>query len=295
MTDLKEEIMSETTLTPPPADSTVPAAAPVVVENTPVAPAKKNVRSRKIGVVPFLNAQPLIWGLAPSHELSQVAPNAMGKALKAGTLDVALAPIAASFLNPELVIIPAGAIGSKGPVKSVRLLINGAPQSVRRLFVDDRSQTSVLLSRLVLKRWFGVKDLEVKPVDITAFRPNQTKPWEAALEFGDRALIPAPTGMTVLDLGEEWNRYTGLPFVYAVWMARDADVAREMKDQLEEAKTLGLQHLEEIANQYKGIWQFKRADAKAYMEKNIDYNYGPPEQQGHAEFQRLLKEEGLHS
>lgn len=289
--------MSETTLTPPPADSTVPAAAPVVTE-TPVAPAppeRKNVRSRKIGVVPFLNAQPLIWGLAQSHELSQVAPNAMGKALKAGTLDVALAPIAASFLNPELVIIPAGAIGSKGPVKSVRLLINGAPQSVRRLFVDDRSQTSVLLSRLILKRWFGVKDLEVKPVDITTFRPNQTKPWEAALEFGDRALIPAPTGMTVLDLGEEWNRYTGLPFVYAVWMARNAEIARELKDQLEEAKTLGLQHLEEIANQYKGIWQFKRVDAKAYMEKNIDYNYGPQEQAGHSEFQKLLKEEGLHS
>jgi len=284
--------MSETTLTPPPADSTVPAAAPVVTE-TPVAPARKNVRSRKIGVVPFLNAQTLIWGLAQSHQLSQVAPNAMGKALKEGSLDIALAPIAASFLNPELVIVPAGAIGSKGAVKSVRLLVNGAPQSIRRLFVDDRSQTSVLLSRLILKRWFGVKDLEVKPVDMKSFHPGQTKPWEATLEFGDKALIAAPSGMTVLDLGEEWFRYTGQPFVFAVWMARDQEIAGELKEQLEEAKAQGLQHLEEITNQYHGIWQFKRTDAKTYLEKNIDYNYGPAERQGHAEFQRLLKEEGL--
>jgi chorismate dehydratase len=290
--------MSETTLTPPPADSTVPVTAPVVVEAAPVAPAslgKKNVRSRKIGVVPFLNAQPLIWGLAPDHQLSQVAPNAMGKALQEGSLDIALAPIAASFLNPELVIIPAGAIGSKGPVKSVRLLVNGAPQSIRRLFVDDRSQTSVLLSRLILKRWFGVKDLEVKPVDMKSFHPGQTKPWEATLEFGDKALIAAPSGMTVLDLGEEWARYTGQPFVFAVWMARDKQIAAELKEQLEAAKALGLQHLEEITNQYQGIWQFKRADAKTYLEKNIDYNYGSAEQQGHAEFQRLLKEEGFLS
>ncbi len=284
--------MSETTLTPPPADSTVPAAAPVVVE---APPARKNVRSRKIGVVPFLNAQPLIWGLAQIHQLSQVAPNAMGKALKEGSLDIALAPIAASFLNPELVIVPAGAIGSKGAVKSVRLLVNGAPQSIRRLFVDDRSQTSVLLSRLILKRWFGVKDLEVKPVDMKSFHPGQTKPWEATLEFGDKALTAAPSGMTVLDLGEEWSRYTGQPFVFAVWMARNQEIAAELKEQLEEAKAQGLQHLEEITNQYQGIWQFKRVDAKAYLEKSIDYNYGPAEQQGHAEFQRLLKEEGLLS
>ncbi|MGH7739665.1 MAG: MqnA/MqnD/SBP family protein, partial [bacterium] len=203
--------MTETTATPTPVEPAAPTAE---------APKPKlNVRSRKIGVVPFLNAQPLIWGLAENHELSRVAPNAMGKALKEGTLDVALAPVVAGFLNPDLKIVPAGAIGSKGAVRSVRLLVNGAPQGVRRLFVDDRSQTSVLLSRLALKRWFGVKDLEVEPVSMETFRPVQTKPWEAVLEFGDPALLAAPTGMTVVDLGEEWARYTGKPFVYAVWMA----------------------------------------------------------------------------
>lgn len=276
--------MIEATATPTPAEPAAPAAAPQP---------KPNARSRKIGVVPFLNAQPLIWGLAENHELFPVAPNSMGQALKEGTLDVALAPVVAGFLNPDLKIVPAGAIGSKGAVRSVRLLVNGAPQSIRRLFVDDRSQTSVLLSRLALKRWFGVKDLEVEPVSMKTFRPVQTKPWEAVLEFGDPALLAAPTGMTVLDLGEEWARYTGKPFVYAVWMARDSQIVQELRGQLEEAKAEGLKHLDEITDQYQGIWQFKRSDAKTYLEKNIDYTYGPEEQAGRAEFQKLLKEEGL--
>ena len=254
---------------------------------------RKNVTSRKVGVVPFLNAQPLIWGLAENHHLSQVAPNAMAKALQGGSLDIALAPIVASFLNPDLQIIPSGAIGAKGAVKSVRILTNSAPQETRRLLVDDRSQTSVLLSRLILKKWFGVRDLEVKPVDMQSFRPGQTKPWEAVLQFGDNALVNAPSGMGVIDLAEEWHRFTGKPFVFAVWMARDKAVANETKDQLDEAKAEGLKHLEEITTGYQGIWQFKRTDAKAYLEKNIDYAYGEEQKEGQNLFQKLLKEEGL--
>ncbi|HET9870817.1 MAG TPA: MqnA/MqnD/SBP family protein, partial [bacterium] len=167
------------------------------------------------------------------------------------------------------------------------------PQGIRRLLVDDRSQTSVLLSRLLLKRWFGVKDLEVEPVTMASFHPGRTKPWEAVLQFGDNALLSAPTGMTVLDLGEEWTRFTGKPFVYAAWMVKDASLAGELQPQLEEAKAGGLANLEPITAGYHGIWQFKRADAKTYLEKNIDYAYGPEQREGHAEFQKLLKEEGL--
>jgi chorismate dehydratase len=272
------------------APAPIESAAPTIVEASKT---RQNVTSRKVGVVPFLNAQPLIWGLAQSHRLSQVAPNAMAQALKDGTLDIALAPVVAGFLNPELEIIPSGAIGAKGPVKSVRILTNGSAQETRRLFVDDRSQTSVLLSRLILKKWFGVKEFEVKPVDMKTFHPGQTKPWESVLQFGDNALVAAPSGMGVIDLAEEWHRFTGKPFVFAVWMARDKAIAHEMKDQLDEAKAEGLKHLEEITAQYQGIWQFKRADAKAYLEKNIDYTYDAEQKEGQALFQKLLKEEGL--
>ncbi len=217
----------------------------------------------------------------------------MAKALKSNQVDVALAPIAAYFLDPSLTIIPIGAITSKGPVQSVRILSHGPLKSVERLFVDDRSQTSVLLAKLVLKKWYGVKNLEVIGVDMRSFHPNQVKPWEATLQFGDNALISAPTGMVVTDLGAEWTNHTGKPFVYAVWMARNVQVARDIENDLLASKNEGVKHFAEIAEKYKGIWVFRHTQSKDYLEKNIDYTYGPEQVQGQLEFKKLLQEEGL--
>jgi chorismate dehydratase len=248
----------------------------------------------RIGTFPFLNIQPLIWSLKErGHRLSSHAPSEMGLLLKEGKLDAAIAPVVVSFLNPELPIVPVAAIGSKGPVKSVRLLSHGQLQLVERLFADTRSQTSVLLARLILKKWYGVKKPEVKPMDIENFKPGQTKPWEAVLQIGDIALESAPYGMTVTDLGEEWFFRTGKPFVFALWLARDTKVAAEIEADLLDAKKEGLQHIDDIVGQYRGIWVSHRPQAKEYLETNMNFNYGPEEIQGQMEFQRLLKEEGF--
>ena len=273
-----------TTTAPVPAAPTAPAPAPIVPTQKPM----------KIGTVPFLNAQPLLWTLKErGHQLFPVAPSEMGALLQEGRLDVALAPIAAYFLNPKLQIVPIGAIGCKGPVKSVRLLSHAPLQIVTKLYADARSQTSVLLARLVLKKWFGVKRLDVQHVEMADFKPGQTKPWEVTLQFGDNALITAPYGMTVTDLGEEWFNHTQKPFVFAVWMARNVPIAREIETDLLNAKNEGLKHFDDIANTYKGIWIFQRPQSKEYLEKNIHYAYGPEEVKGQLEFQKLLKEEGL--
>lgn len=247
----------------------------------------------KIGVVPFLNAQPLVWDMAKHHQVFPVAPSEMGKLLAEGRLDVALAPIAAYFKNPALQIVPVAAICSKGAVKSVRLLSHGPLNEVTTLYADSNSQTSVLLAHLILKKWFGVKDLKVKTVDIENFKANQVKPWEATLQIGDKALIAAPTGMVVTDLGAEWFRFTQKPFVFAAWMARTVPIAREIEMDLLACKTEGVKHLDEISKSHKGIWVFDQPKSKEYLEKNISYAYGPQEVQGQKEFQKLLKEEGL--
>lgn len=291
---------------PKPAAATpAPAAAPAATAPStgsgqataappaPAQPVKFIAKPMRIGVVPFLNAQPLIWDMKNHHQLFPVAPSEMGTLLKKGQLDVALAPIAVKFLNPELQVIPVAAIGCKGPVKSVRLLSHVSLPEVTKIYADARSQTSVFLARLILKKWYGVKKLDVESVDMTTFKPNQTKPWEASLQFGDIALESAPTGMMVTDLGEEWFLRTQKPFVFAVWMARNVQVAREIEMDLLAAKTEGLKHFQEIVEAYHGIWVFHKPQAKEYLEKNIDYAYTAKEVQGQIEFQKLLKEEGL--
>jgi chorismate dehydratase len=283
-------VAATTPATVPAAPTVAPAAAPAPA---PPVELKFTAKAMNVAVVPFLNAQPLIWQLAKHHHVSQVPPIEMAKQLKSGQIDVALAPIAAYFLDPSLIIVPVAAIGSNGPVKSVRILSNGSLKEVERLFVDSRSQTSVMLAKLILKKWYGVKNLEVVAINQKEFKPNQTKPWEATLQFGDSALIAAPTGMTVTDLGEEWKTRTGKPFVYAVWMARNVQIAREIENDLLASKNEGVKHFAEIAEHYKGIWVFQQPQSKEYLEKNISYAYAAEQVQGQLEFHKLLKEEGL--
>ncbi len=275
---------------PAPATATATAAPPAPA---PALPVKFIAKPMNIGVVPFLNAQPLIWDMKNHHKLFPVPPSQMAALLKLGRLDVALAPVAAKFLSPELQIVPVAAIGCKGPVKSVRLLSHVPLTDVTRIFADVRSQTSVLLARLILKKWYGVKKVDVQGVDMENFKPNQTKPWEATLQFGDIALESAPTGMMVTDLGEEWFLRTQKPFIFAVWMARNVPIAREIEMDLLASKTEGVKHYQEIVDNYHGIWLFHRPQAKEYLEKNIDYTYTAKEVQGQLEFEKLLREEGL--
>jgi chorismate dehydratase len=278
-----------------PAAAAPAAAAPVTVAAppAPAVPVKFIAKPMNIGVAPFLNSQPLIWDMKNHHKLFNVAPAEMVKLLKEGRLDVALAPIVVKFLNPELQVVPVAAIGSKGPVKSVRLLGNAPWRIMQRIYADKRSQTSVLLARLILKKWYGAKDVEVKTVDMETFRVAGIKPWEAVLQFGDIALETPPSGMEVLDLGAEWAMRTQKPFVYAVWLARDVQVARDIEMDLLASKNEGVKHFQEIVDNYHGIWVFHKPQAKEYLEKNIDYAYTPKEVQGQMEFQRLLKEEGF--
>jgi chorismate dehydratase len=247
----------------------------------------------KIGVIPFLNVQPLIWGLDTRHSLFPVAPRNMGKALKEGRVDVAIAPVAASFLDPALVTVPVAGIVSKGPVQSVRLLHHRPLQRVLRLWADSNSQTSVLLTRLILKRWYGIRHLEIRTVDMDGFRAEQAGPWDAVLQIGDRALVAAPYGMTVTDLGGEWFHRTGKPFVFAVWTARDAKTADLVRSLLVDAKNEGVKHFEEISKAYRGFTVFDRPKLKEYLEKNLCFDVGPAEIEGAMEFKRLLVEEGL--
>jgi len=274
-----------------PATAAAPAAAPPAP--APAQPVKFIAKPMNIGVFDFLNIQPLIWDMKNHHKLFKAPPSQMGNLLKLGRLDVAIAPIVSKFLSPELQIVPVAAIGCKGPVKSVRLLSHVPLTDVTRIFADVRSQTSVLLARLILKKWYGVKKVQVEGVDMESFKPNQTKPWEATLQFGDIALESAPTGMLVTDLGEEWFLRTQKPFIFAVWMARNVTVAREIEMDLLAAKTEGLKHFQEIVDNYHGIWLFHRPQAKEYLEKNIDYTYTAKEVQGQLEFEKLLREEGL--
>jgi chorismate dehydratase len=213
--------------------------------------------------------------------------------LSKGEVDVAIAPVAAHLQHPQWPVVNVAAIACRGPVQSVRLLHRGPLEEVSRLWADTDSLTSVLLARLILKRWCRVAELDVHPTKTATFHPGEIVSGEAVLQIGDKALAPVPEDFQMTDLGEKWFRHTGLPFVFAVWTAKDEASAREVAPVLWSAKEAGLRHIDDIVAAYPGLQAFGAANMRKYLKENLRFEFGVDEQTALKKFAQYLREEGL--
>jgi chorismate dehydratase len=88
----------------------------------------------------------------------------------------------------------------------------------------------------------------------------------AGLIIGDRALQNLGRFPFVYDLGEAWRMLTGMPFVFAVWVA-SKPMDRAFIEQFDAANSVGLQRLDELAN----AWPLPGVDMLSYYRDRISY------------------------
>jgi chorismate dehydratase len=217
----------------------------------------------RIGRIGYINCAPVygaidrrVVALPPGGELVTGTPAELNDLLIAGELDVSVIS-AIEYLRhaPDLVLLPDLAISCDGPVRSVAVFSRRPIEELdgRTVLVSASSRTSVSLLELLCNAvWriqpkFAVARAEAQDLDALAALPH-----EAVLVIGDAALALAArrTYRHRYDLGEEWKRWTGLPFVFAVWAARrvasPAAVQRGHKALLD-SRAWGLEHLDELA------------------------------------------------
>ncbi|MCX5676043.1 MAG: menaquinone biosynthesis protein [Planctomycetota bacterium] len=258
-----------------------------------------------IGAVPYLNARPLVFGLdqRPQVRLRLELPCDLGRLLARGEVDVALLP-AIEYVRlaaeggeraragpARLVGLPVAAIGSRGPVGSVRLFGYSDPGRIRRVLLDPASRTSNALGRLIVVRRLGVQPHFVLPDEIG---PAPSRPPDAELVMGDRGLVAErPQAKWVHDLGLEWERMIHRPFIYAFWVARaDAPLGRVM-DVLASSRDAGLAARDQIAAEAPAVCGVPADVARRHLFEQVQYGFGPKEQQGLEVFYRMAAQEGL--
>ena len=203
----------------------------------------------RLGAVSYLNSKPLIWRLAkhlPSAQQSLDVPSRLADELSAGRLDVALVPIIEHLHAPQTHLVSTACIACEGPVGSVKLFFRVPPPDVRSLALDEGSRTSAALCQVLLRRIHELRPKVVPfPLGCSASRVEA----DAVLMIGDRAMH-TPDGQFVdaWDLGEVWHRETGLPFVFAAWVARAGvpDLQR-LADALDIVRDEGIASIPEIA------------------------------------------------
>ena len=237
----------------------------------------------RIGAVSYLNAEPTVHGLEreAGFRVERDVPARVAERLHAGEVDLALVP-SIEYAFGGYAIVPGVAIASRGPVRSVCLFHREPLERVRRVAVDASSRSSASLVRVLLHARLG-RAPEYVPMAPSLERMLAAA--DAALLIGDPAL-DAVSDLPRLDLGEEWTRLTGLPFVYAFWAGPLGVVSPAGVARLQQALAAGRRALGEIARRQAGGDPARSARYESYLRENIVYELGEREQEGLKEFFR---------
>ncbi len=267
----------------------------------------------RVGRIPYLNCAPVYGAVdrgivSLDGELVSGVPSALNRQMAAGALDVSvISAVEYAREAGKYVLLPDLAISCDGPVRSVMLFSTCAAPALHgeRVLVSRSSMTSVALLELLFEKVWKARPQFI-PGDAEAedLRQDQTSV-AARLVIGDAALMlrhpehPVAEGHGqdypfVYDLGAEWKSWTGLPFVFAVWVARrDVDVreALAVHGALIESRNWGLANLERIASEASAACQLPPAVVREYL-SGLDYGLGLQYLEGLSEFFRRLERAG---
>ena len=252
------------------------------------------MRTIRLGAVDYLNARPLVYGLELKHHLFSLrfdTPSKCAALLHEGSIDVGMIP-SIEYLRgrPSYRIVPSIGIISDGPVASVALFSSKPIERVRSIAADTSSRTSTALAQVLCYEVFGTEP-EFRPmapdIDVMLGR------CEAALLIGDAALFlnHEAAGLLKVDLGEQWNALTGLPFVWAFWAGRPGVLNENAVEALESARESGVEVADDLADAYCG--PERAAVGRRYFRENVRYMLGERETEGLRRYYELATEYDL--
>jgi chorismate dehydratase len=251
----------------------------------------------RVGAVSYLNAKPLYYRLCelcPRIELAMEVPSRLAERLAAGELDVALIPSVEYLRGAELgyQIIPGFAIAARGPVRSVKLFSRVPLDRIERLALDEGSRTSQALARVWLDARHGIRPAQIEQLPLGV--PVLESTADAVLVIGDRAMaVPNGPFHAVVDLAEAWRSLTGLPFVFALWVARRGVELGDLPEALSRSRELGLAHAEDLARIHGPRLGLDVSTCYDYLTRVLSYGLGEPELAGLRRFAQMAARLGL--
>ncbi|HLA12531.1 MAG TPA: menaquinone biosynthesis protein [Pyrinomonadaceae bacterium] len=252
----------------------------------------------KIAASSYLNSAPLIWSftkgsMAEDVDLTSPVPALCADLLASGQADAALVPVIEFQRMKDLLIVPDVCVGSKGKVLSVVLVSKREDlEGIHSAALDESSRTSSTLIKVIFREFIGSEPewMSARPDLHSMLEAN-----DAALIIGDPGMTFERQGLFVLDLASLWHRYTGLGFVFAMWMVRKDKVHCIRNIDFARARDEGLEHIEEIVSDYQERIPLGKAALLEYLTANITFFMDQSMRRGLNEFFRLAHKHGLIS
>lgn len=240
----------------------------------------------RVGAVSYLNTKPLIFGVKRSGLMDRIDliedyPSKIAAMLLNDEIDVGLIPVAVIPQMKHHFIVTDYCIGAEGEVASVALFSEVPMKEIKKVVLDYQSKTSVNLAKILLKKYWKKDVLFEDAKEDFLQHINGTT---AAVVIGDRALRLTNHSKYIYDLGAAWKSFTGLPFVFAAWIA-NKPLDDDFIDAFNRANAYGVHHIDEVLAEI----SFKEYDLKKYYTKNISYKLNEKKMEGLRMFIEKLK------
>lgn len=257
----------------------------------------------KIAASTYLNSAPLIYSFLQGslkdncYFLGNTAPARCADLLAENLVDIALIPVIEYQRINNICLIPDISVSAKQAVRSVILVSKCPIDKINTVALDISSRTSATLVKIILERFYSIK-----PHYITS--PPNLKDMltvsDSALLIGDPAITVELNNYHVYDLAQEWRKFTGLPFVFALWAVNNcwSDNAID-KDYLDlaklfvEAKKEGINNLNNIVKEYSYNLNISPVSLLDYLTSNVNYDLDKENLAGLEYFYKLAAELGL--
>lgn len=235
----------------------------------------------KIGRINYINLFPIFYMLergsdCSAYELVEGVPSNLNALLREGLIDISPSSSIEYLRHKERYSIIGGhSISSFGEIKSILLFSKKAIKELdgSTVLTSSQSETSVALLDIVFKKFYGI-NCPLRTSSEPLF--NALESHQAYLLIGDEAMREYKKGqgteknsecrmrnaefkstpnseLYIYDLGDIWYKETGLPFVFALWIARkdccieNPELFKKFKKDLDSAKETAIRNFKEIA------------------------------------------------
>jgi chorismate dehydratase len=250
----------------------------------------------RVSAISFLNTAPLMWDFehgdaGQDFDIHYTIPAECAAELADGRADIGIIPAITYAQIPGLVILPNVAIAAKQAVRSILLISKKPLEDIRTVATDTSSRTSVALTQILFAKFFGGhREFSPHAPDLK----EMLKEHDAALLIGDSALQVSlhDSPYHLYDLGHEWRKLTGKPFVFAFWAVRFDALGRKPRE-LNLARTFqrsrdhGLEpeNVAAIAQEWAPKLNLTESEVTIYLTDNIHYSL---DRENHAGLQLFL-------
>ena len=227
----------------------------------------------RIAASSYLNTAPLIWSFVRGAQRNAVelftdtSPASCAQMLARAEVDAALVPVIEYQQLSGVSMVADVCVGSKNAVRSVVLVTRrNNLKKVERVALDESSRTSVALVKIIFREFLGLEpEWQISAPDLHSMMQQA----DAALIIGDPAMRISRDRFRVFDLATLWHEFTGLGFVFAMWMVRNDRAEKVRAVDFAAARDEGLLDLDAIVAAQTDRLGFSTEEISEYLTTNI--------------------------